>query len=218
MPLARLVAAQVLSRIGLYLILFPVHFALSGLALAVIAVKAPDGDTDAWFWLAFAWVTLQMLRGFPIMALNGLALAFAAVEATKGNAGWIFWTCFAWLAASMVLGGATRRAIVVYRRRGRARARAGSGQADWGPAFAWFVSSFGADGTASAPPTTPRPGAGQAEPDIVVDPAAASDAAREPHGQTPEDLVDSLERLAALREAGELSEEEYEQAKQRLLE
>jgi len=216
-PLVRLGATLVLRRVALYLILFPIHFAISGAALAVIAVKASSGDTDAWFWLAFAWVALQALTLSPLMVLNGLALAFVAIEATKGQTGWIFWTCFAWLAAIVAIGGLSRRAASQYRRR-RAAAESTQAGAEWGSTFAWFASSFGTEDLAGSGPGPPTRDPADTQADIVIDAASVTDLSDDPNAVEPAGLVEDLERLAALHTAGELSDEEYERAKRQLLE
>ena len=66
---------------------------------------------------------------------------------------------------------------------------------------------FGLPGAGGAAPSAPRPSVGW-DPSHRPGPAAA----------TSEDVVDRLERLAALRRAGDLTTEEYELAKTRLLE
>ncbi len=205
-----LVVRQAIGRITLYLALFPLHFTLSGLALTAIAVRAADGDTDAVFWLAFAWVAIQMLGGLPTMVLDGLALAFVALQAINGTTNWIFWICFAWIAGQMFIGGATRRAIKLWHRRRRGgAAEARSQGAPAGLGLEWFLGSL-RSGEASRPEPPDISGARPGGP-------AAED--RSPLGaEAREELVRQLERLGRLRESGALTEQEFQQAKRRLLE
>ena len=206
--LVLLLLRQAIGRIALYLTLFPLHFTLSGLALTAIAVKAADGDTDALFWLSFAWVAIQMLGGLPTMVIDGLALAFVALKAVDGTTDWIFWICFAWIAGQLFIGGATRRAVKLWRRRRRsATAATPDGGAPAGLAMEWFLQSF-RSGEAARPE----------HPDIEAEPATQPPKHRSPLGtEGREELVRQLERIGQLRESGLLTEEEFQEAKRRLL-
>lgn len=210
-----LLVRQAIGRIALYLALFPLHFTLSGLSLTAIAVKAADGDTDAVFWLAFAWVAIQMLGGLPTMVIDGLALAFVALQAVDSTTDWIFWICFAWVAGHMFIGGATRRAIKLWhRRRGSEDEQSRRQDMPVGLGLEWFLQVFRSGG----PPWPEHPDV--EHPDVPPRPARSpADEHLSPLGaQGREELVRQLERLGRLYESGVLTDEEFQQAKRRLLE
>ncbi len=188
-------------RFAFYLILYPLHLAIAGVALAFIAIKAGTGDTDWLFWLSYGWIALQVMVGRRLIVPTALALAFLAVQATQADRDGWFWLCFAWLALMILAGGATMRAARALRRRTRQR-DPGSADQQAGAATVFAAmfgdKSFSAGGTADSRPS---------------DPDTVEGSARE----VKVDITDELERLAALRDAGSITSEEYLQAKRALL-
>ena len=188
-------------RFAFYLILYPLHLALAGVALAFMAIKAGAEDSDWLFWLSYGWIALQVLVGRRLILPTALALAFLAVQATQADRGGWFWLCFAWLALMILAGGATIRVAQVLRRRIR-QSDPGRAEHDAGTASV-FAAMFGNAGFS----TSGTAGGPQPDADTV------EGIARE----IRVDITDELERLAALRDAGSITSEEYMQAKRTLL-
>ncbi|MGI9657843.1 MAG: SHOCT domain-containing protein [Gaiellaceae bacterium] len=189
----------------MYLLMYPVHLALAGVALAYIAIKAGKGDADWVFWLSYGWIALQVLFGPRIFVPSALALAFVALQATQGDRDAIFWLCFTWLALMILGGGVAMRATRARRRKARQRAQAeatGSFESIFasmaGESFRWPP---GASSTAEAS-------------DLGEDEETIEGTARE----VDTELVDELERLSALHERGALTDAEFADAKRKLFE
>ena len=192
-------------RLAVYLALYPVHLALAGLTLAFIAIKARTGDADWIFWLSYAWIALQVVVRHRLFVPSALALAFVALQATQADRDAIFWLCFAWLSMMVLGGGVLIRATRSQRRRARARA-----QAEATSSFeSIFASVFGQHGF-----TWPTDGqAGSSESD---DGDPGDETIEGTAREVQADLVDELERLAALHQRGALTDEEYADAKRKL--
>jgi hypothetical protein len=188
-------------RFAFYLILYPLHLAIAGVALAFIAIKAGTGDTDWLFWLSYGWIVLQVMVGRRLIVPTALALTFLAVQATQADRDGWFWLCFAWLALMILSGGATMRSARTLRRRTRQR-DPGSAEQQTGAATV-FAAMLGDKGFSTADTASNRP----------PDADTVEGSAREVNV----DIADELERLAALRDAGSITSEEYIQAKRTLL-
>ena len=192
-------------RLAVYLALYPLHLALAGLTLAFIAIKARTGDDDWIFWLSYGWIALQVLVRRRLFVPSALALAFVALQATQGDRDAIFWICFAWLSLMVLGGGVLIRATRTHRRRARERAQAEAK----GSFESIFASVFGQHGF-SWPEDDP--GASAAPDDAEDHNETIEGTARE----VQSDLVDELERLAALHRSGALTDQEYADAKRKL--
>jgi len=194
-PLLALIGRKIWAYVTLYVL----HLVLAGIALAYVALRAGTGASDWVFWLSYGWVALQVLTGPRLFLPTALALTVVAVQATQGDRDGWFWLAFTWLAIMILSGGVIMRAL--RRRSWGAQKGDGAASSADGPE-AVFAAMFGKQGfswsQAGADPTD----------DDIVDGSAR---------EVPVDLAAELERLAALREAGALTDEEYEQAKKRLL-
>jgi len=186
--------------------MYPVHLALAGLALAQIAIKAETGDADAIFWLSYGWIALQVLFGPRLFLPSALALAFVALQATQGDRDAIFWLCFSWLALMILGGGIVMRATRSRRRKARQQA-----QAEATGSFENIFASMAGHGF-NAPSSSEGSAADAA--DLGPDQETIDGTAREVHS----DLVDELERLAALHRRGALTDAEFADAKRKLFE
>lgn len=196
-------------RFVIYLALYPLHLAISGVALAVIALRAGSGDTDWAFWLCYSWIALQVVFAPRLFVPTALALAFVALQATQGDRDVIFWLCFSWLALGVLRGGIAIRAVRAHRRRRREQARA-----EEDPGFeAVFGEWFGFGGASNAR----GPAAGETVSDGPDGEPLGAETIEGTAREVRTDLVDELERLAALHEQGAIDDEEYEAAKRALL-
>lgn len=193
-------------RLAIYLMLYPLHLALAGLALGFIAVKARTGDADWLFWLSYGWVALQTLFGPRLFVPTALALAFVALQSTQGDRDAIFWLCFSWLALMILGGGVAMRATRSRRRRARRRAQADA-TSSFESIFATMAGAGGFGWPGSGESSTSRE-------DDLADADTIDGTARE----VDADLIDELERLAALHESGALTDAEFAEAKRKLFE
>jgi hypothetical protein len=196
-------------RLWVYVALYGLHLALAGLALATIANKAGTGDDDAAFWLSFGWIALQLIASPRLFVPTALALAFVALQATSGDRDAIFWICFSWLALGVLRGGILMRITRSLRRRARERA-----QAEAGPGFESIFASFVGGGFSPSG----SPGSGHDRGSPAAGPSAeAADTIDGTAREIDTDLVDELERLAALHASRAITDAEYEAAKRALL-